>query len=130
MPETQGIFSQLQKARRGIGLDVLHRLTQIRREDLEQTWNDLIKDDIANRWRDDRSYSNVDISPHHGLDHLAAWGGDGHEEVVRGRAPGLEHLDGADCGGEVVIFRSTAAVQGWTMCEEVFKRPVVGQPLE
>jgi hypothetical protein len=93
-----------------IGLHLFDRLAQIKRQELEEVWKGMIKHDISHDRRHNRPQNHIDVGTHHSLDHLAGRGWHGHEQIVGGRAPGLEHLDDADRCGQVVIFRSAVAV--------------------
>src|SRR5919106_653659 len=54
MPEANGSLGEFQKAFGGIGLHLFDRLAQIKRQELEEVWNGMIKRNISHGRRHNR----------------------------------------------------------------------------
>jgi hypothetical protein len=101
----------------------VHDTTQVGRELVGQVGHRLVEDHVGHRRGEDDAHSDVGIGTHHGLEGLVGDGRHRHIKVVGCRAAGLEHLDGADGGREVLVIRRSKSI----VCDGVVQQILEGQ---
>ena len=128
VPAPDAALRQLQQPLRRRGLHRLHDAAQIRRQQLEEPGHGAMEHHVSDRRRDDRAHAGVGVRADDGLHRLVRDGRDGHVEVVRGGAAGLQHLDGANGRGQVLVVGRAGRVVGGRVDQQVLQRPVAGAP--
>ena len=85
-----------------------------------------MEDDVGDRRRQDDADPDVAVRAGHRLERLVGDGGQGEEEIVSGRAAGLEHLDRADGRRQVLVLRRAERVVAGAVGQQILERPVPG----
>ena len=111
-------------------LDVLDGRAEVRRQEVEEPGHGPEEDHVRDRGREDGPQPHVGIRADHGLDPFVGGGRNRHEQIVGGRAAGLEHLHGVERRRQVLLLERAVRVQRRAVRQEVLERPPVGQPLQ
>ncbi len=124
VPAPDGAIGQVEQSLGRRRLHGLDRFTQMRRQQIEQPRYGLVEHDVGHGRREHDAHPDVRVRAHDRLERLVGDRGERHEEVVGRRAPGLEHLDGADGRREVIVLRPAKPVVRGGVRQEVLERPV------
>ena len=111
-------------------LNALDGPPQFLGQQVHETGDHLVEDDVGDGRGQHRPHAHVRVRARDRLHVLAGWRRDRHEEVVRGRAAGLEHLDGADRGRDVMVLDGAVGVERGTVVQEVLEGPAPGKAPE
>ena len=111
-------------------LDALDGPPQLLGQEVHEAGDHLVEEDVGDRRGQHRTHAHIPVRACDRLRVLDGWRRHRHEEVVRGRAAGLEHLDGADRRRDVVVLDGPAGVERGTVVQEVLEGPAPGQAPE